>query len=52
MSSVGGGVATFLLWLWVTMAVGPWWVGVGILLVGMAVNVFVRAMQVFDDDEA
>ena len=34
----GDGVALWLLWLWMTIAVGPWWVGVAIIAIGFVLN--------------
>lgn len=48
MISPGSAVSIFLLWLWVTIAVGPWWIGVGILIIGAATN-WAAARRSHDD---
>jgi hypothetical protein len=35
---VGSRVLLFGLWLWLTLAVGPWWLGVILLLLAMCVG--------------
>jgi hypothetical protein len=37
---LGDGLSLFLTWLWVTIAVGPWWVGMAILVVGVIGNLY------------
>jgi hypothetical protein len=34
----GDAVAVSLLWLWVTVSVGPWWIGMSIVVIGSFIN--------------
>ena len=35
---LGDALLLFALWLWLTVAVGPWWLGVGLFLLAWALN--------------
>lgn len=34
----GDAFVVFALWCWLTFGVGPWWLGVGIMAIGMLIN--------------
>ncbi len=38
----GDRVFVFSLWIWLTIIVGPWWVGIGILIVGTILNIWLK----------
>lgn len=35
----GDAVFLFALWVWMTISVGPWWVGALIFVIGSALNI-------------
>lgn len=42
----GDAIVIFSMWVWLTVSVGPWWVGVGLLAIGWGLNALTKGVEV------